>query len=127
MCSILDPSQCMTFRWGTFSVVGSCELQKHIFWGSTPPELYALSTKTITLFKVYCLGCHFQTWHHWTILVRRRYSLSSTVWQSTHINMSRCFVSSGQHLVNIKRSSGSASSSSRTVPTHTPQNNYWHG
>jgi len=32
----------------------------------------ALSAKAITLCEVHCLGCHLQTWHHWTILVRGR-------------------------------------------------------
>ena len=125
MCSILDASQCAHFRWGTFSVVGSCELQKQHLRGKHTH--WALSTKTVKLFKVHCLGCHCQAWHHWTILVRRRYSLSSTVWQSTQIDMSRCFVSSGQHLVDGKRSLGSASCSIRTVPPHTPQKNHRHG
>ena len=50
----------------------------------------------------------------------------SIVWQST-LNMFKCFVSSGQHLVNGKRSSGIVSGSSSTVPPHTPQKNHWHG
>ena len=33
---------------------------------------WALSAKAITLCEVHCLGCHLQTWHHWTILVRGR-------------------------------------------------------
>ena len=42
-------------------------------------------------------------------------TIMNTVWQSTHIDMSRFFVSSGQHLVDGKWSSGSASGYSRTV------------
>ena len=33
---------------------------------------WALSAKAITLCEVHCMGCHPQTWHHWTILVRGR-------------------------------------------------------
>ena len=40
--------------------------------------------------------------------------------------MSRCLASSGQHLVDGERSSGSSSGSSRMVPPPTPQKNHWH-
>ena len=43
-------------------------------------------------------------------------TIMSTVWQSTQIDMSWCFVSSGQHLVDEKRSSGFASGSSIATP-----------
>ena len=33
---------------------------------------WAFCAKAITLCEVHCLGCHLQTWHHWTILVRGR-------------------------------------------------------
>ena len=51
----------------------------------------------------------------------------SSVWQSTPSDMSRCLASSGQHLVDGERSSGSSSGSSRMVPPPTPQKNHWHG
>jgi len=33
---------------------------------------WGLSAKAITLCELHYLGCHPQTWHHWTILVRGR-------------------------------------------------------
>ena len=51
----------------------------------------------------------------------------SSVWQSTPSDMSRCLASSGQHLVDGKRLSGSSSGSSKMVPPPTPQKNHWHG
>ena len=92
------PWQCLVFRRGIFSVFGSCELQKqhvlekYITW--------ALSAKVITISKVYCLGCHFQTWRHGDSSSR---TIMSIVWQSTMIDLSRCFVSSGQHFIYGKR------------------------
>jgi len=52
---------------------------------------------------------------------------TSGLWQSTPSDMSRCLASSGQHLVDGERSSGSSSGSSRLVPSPTPQTNHWHG
>jgi len=39
-----------------FLLSGHVNSKNNIFWSSTP----------------HCLGCHLQTWHHWTILVRGR-------------------------------------------------------
>ena len=50
----------------------------------------------------------------------------SGLWQLTLSDMSRCFASSGQHLINGEGSSGSSSGSSRMVPPPTPQTNHWH-
>ena len=47
-------------------------------------------------------------------------TIMSIKWQSTLIDMSRCFISSWHHLVDRKRSSGSATGSSRAVPLHSP-------
>ena len=52
---------------------------------------------------------------------------TSTLWQSTLSDISRCLASSGQHLVDEEGSSGSSSGSSRMVPLPTPQTNHWHG
>jgi len=73
---------------------------------------------------VHYLGCHLQTWHHWTILVRGR---QRAVCNNQPSDMSRCLASSGQHLVNGEGSSGSSSGSSRMVPPPIPQTNHWHG
>jgi len=70
------------------------------------------------------VGCHLQTWHHWTILVRGR---QRAVCDNQHREMSRCLANSGQHLVDGEGSSGSSSGSSRMVPPSTPQTNHWHG
>ena len=76
-----------------------------------------ITAKAITLCEVDCQGCHLQTWHHWTILVRGRQPS----------DMSRCLASSGQHLVDGEGSSGSSTGSSKMVPPTTPQTNHWHG
>ena len=111
MCSILDPSQFMVFRRSTFSVVGSYELQ-----------------------KLHLLGKH--TLEH--CLQRPLHSFKCTVWVaiSKHdIIGPFWFEDDNEHCVTIntdqcvqvlckfwtaldqrKRSSGSASGSSRTVP-----------
>ena len=60
------------------------------------------------------VGCHLQTWHHWTILVRGR---QRAVCDNQHREMSRCLANSGQHLVDGEGSSGSSSGSSRMLPT----------
>ena len=52
-------------------------------------------------------------------------AIMSIVWQSTLIDMSRYFLSSGQQLVDGKRLSGSASGSIRMVPPHRTQKNHW--
>ena len=118
MYSILNPSQCMTFRRGTFSVVESSELQKQHLLGKQTP--WALSIqRRLHSFKVHC---RVAICKHGIILVRRWYSYYRALCDNQHR-----FVSSGQHLVDGKRLSASASGSSKTVPPQTPQNNYWHG
>ena len=52
---------------------------------------------------------------------------TSGLWQSTPNDMSRCLVSSAQHLFDGGGSSGSSSGSSRMVPPPTPKTNHWHG
>ena len=52
---------------------------------------------------------------------------TSSLWQSTLSDISRCFANSGQHLVDEEESSGSTSGSSRMVPLFTTQTNHWHG
>ena len=52
---------------------------------------------------------------------------TSSPWQSTLSDISRCFANSGQHLVDEEGSSGSTSGSSRMVPLVTLQTNHWHG
>ena len=100
---------------------GHVNSKKNIFWGSTPPEhwlqrpLHCLKCTVWVVISKHCII---------TILVEDD---NEHLWQSTQIDMSRCFVSSVQHLVDGKRSSGSASGSSRTVPPYTPQKNHWYG
>ena len=50
-----------------FLLPGHVNSKNNIFWGSTSPE-HCLHRSLLS--KVYSLGCHFQTWHHWRILVQ---------------------------------------------------------
>ena len=52
---------------------------------------------------------------------------TSSLWQSTRSDISRCSANSGQHVVDKQGSSGSTSGSSRMVPLLTLQTNNWHG
>jgi len=52
-----------------FLLSGHVNSKNNIFWGRTPPEHCVQRPLHC---EVHCLGCHLQTWHHWTILVRGR-------------------------------------------------------
>ena len=52
-----------------FLLSGHVNSKNNNFWDSTPPE-HCLQRPLHC--EGHCLGCHLQTWHHWTILVRGR-------------------------------------------------------
>ena len=114
------PRQCLVFGRGTFSVVTS-----------TPRMSFGVSHCLNTVFKD-----HYTPWSALLGLPSSNMTsldhsgsrkTMSSLWRSTPSDISRCFVNSGQHLVDEEGSSGSTSGSGRMVPPLTFQTYHWHG
>ena len=74
---------------------------------------------------MHCLGCHLQTWHHWTILVRGR---QGAVCDNQH----RAICSGAWQVLDSTWSTERGRQDPPVVPvgwchSPTPQTNHWHG
>ena len=103
-----------------FLLSGHVNSKNNIFWGSTSPE--------------HCLQRPLHSLKCTAWVAISKHGIIGPFWfeddneQSvTPSDVSRCLASSGQHLVDGVRWSGSSSGSSRMVPPPTFQKNHWHG